>query len=205
MKTVPLPRAALPVLVAVPPLVVGAVGLGHPVFLDVGTAEQWRLAHLLLLPAFPLLAASVFVLLRGERGPLAWCARALSLAYAVLYGSLDAIAGVGAPQQVLGTAGRGEPFPPIGDLYDIGDRLGALGVCALAGAALVSGLVLHRRARSPLAPLGAAVVLVASYAFLRHHVFPPRGVLAMLGIAAGFALLELSRREPVRDRARAAG
>ncbi len=196
----PPPPVALPVLVALPPLLVGAIGLGHPVFLDAGTAEQWRLGHLLLLPAFPLLAASVFVLLRGERGPLAWSARVLSLAYAVLYGALDSIAGIGAPQQVLGTDGRGEPFPPIGDLYDVGDRLGALGVLALAGAAVLVGLVLHRRARSALAPLGALVVLVASYAFLRHHVFPPRGVLAMVGIAVGFALLELSRQEPATTR-----
>ena len=190
-----LSRAALPVLVAVPPLVIGAVGLSHPIFLEPGTAEQWRLGHLLLLPAFPLLAVSVFVLLRGERDPLAWGARVLSLAYAVLYGALDSIAGIGAPQQVLGAARRGEPAPPVGDLYEIGDRLGALGVYALAGAALLAGLVLYRRDRSPLAPLGTVVVLAASYVFLRHHVFPPLGVLAMVGIAAGLALLELSRRD----------
>ena len=190
----PLPRAAPAGLVALPPLLVAAIGLTHPIFLDPSTADRWRLGHLLLLPAFPLLAVSVFVLLRGERGPLAWAARGLSLAYAVLYGSLDSIAGIGAPQQVLGTVARGEPLPPIGDLYEIGDRLGALGVYALAAAAVLTGLALWLRHRSPLAPSGAVVVVGASYVLLRHHVFPPRGVLAMVALAGGFALLELSRR-----------
>jgi len=186
----------MPVLVALPPLVVGAVGLSHPIFLTAATAEQWRLGHLLLLPAFPLLAVSVFVLLRGERGPAAWGARVLVLAYAVLYGALDSIAGLGAPQQVLGTTARGEPDPPVGDLYEIGDRLGQLGVYALAASAVVTGALLFLHGRSLLAPLGTVVLVVASYVFLHHHVFPPRGVLAMVGIAVGFALLELSRREP---------
>jgi len=181
-------------LVAAPPLLVGAVGLTHPIFLTPETAEQWRLGHLLLLPGFPLLAASLIVLLRGERGPAAWGARLLAAGYAVLYGALDSIAGLGAPQQVLRATERGEPAPPIGDLYEIGDRLGALGVYALMAAVVMTGGLLYARNRSPLAVLGAVVAVVASYAFLRHHVFPPRGVLAMVGLAAGFTLLELSRR-----------
>lgn len=196
----PLPRATTAVLVAVPPLLVGAVGLIHPIFLTPGTAEQWRLGHLLLLPGFPLLAVSLVVLLRGERGPAAWAARLLAAAYAVLYGALDAIAGLGAPQQVLRAAERGGPAPPIGDLYEIGDRLGRVGVYALMAAVVVTGALLYARSRSPRALLGAAVALVASYVLLRHHVFPPRGVLAMAGLAVGFALLELSRRgAPGRD------
>src|SRR3546814_12065977 len=49
------------------------------------------LLHLALLPAFPLLGASIWFVLRGERGPAAWGARLLAGAYAVLYGALDAI------------------------------------------------------------------------------------------------------------------
>ena len=184
----------LPLLVAGPAVVVAGLGLLHPVFLEPDTAERWRLAHLLLVPVFPLVGASVWVVLRGERGPAAWAARLLAAAYAVLYLSLDAIAGIGAPHQVLGAARRGDPRPPIEDLYEIGDRLGALGVYALAAAGLLAGVVLFLRTRSPLAPLGGAVVAAACYPFLRHHVFPPRGVLAMVGIAVGLALLELSRQ-----------
>ena len=192
----PRPRtAALPaLLVALPALVVGGLGLLHPVFLTPDTAERWRLAHLLLLPAFPLLAVSVWAVLRGDRSPLAHAARLLSAAYAVLYGALDSIAGIGAPHQVLGAARRGEPAPPIGDLYEIGDRLGHLGVYALAAAGVVAAAALYARSRSPLALLGGAVVALSCYPFLRHHVFPPRGVLAMVGLAVGLALLELGRR-----------
>lgn len=192
---------ALPLLVALPALVVALLGLLHPVFLTPETAERWRLAHLALLPAFPLVAVSVWAVLRGESGPVAWAARLLAGAYAVLYGALDAIAGIGAPHQVLRSAERGDPGPPLGDLYEIGDRLGALGVYALAAAGLLTGLALYRRTRSPLALLGAVAIAGSCYPFLRHHVFPPWGVLALLGVAAGLALLELSRQRAVSGRA----
>jgi hypothetical protein len=184
----------LPLLVAAPALLIGALGLLHPVFLTPDTAERWRLAHLALLPAFPLVAVSVWMVLRGDRSLLAWVARALAGAYAVLYGALDSIAGIGAPHQVIRAAERGDPPPPINDLYEIGDRLGALGVYALAAAGLAAGVVLWLRTHSPLAPLGALVVAASCYPFLRHHVFPPPGVLAMVGIAAGLGLLELGRQ-----------
>jgi hypothetical protein len=147
-----------------------------------------------LLPAFPLLAVPVWVLLRGERGPAAWGARVLSGAYAALYGALDAIAGVGAAHQVLRTSARGEARPPIEDLYGIADPLGALGVQALATALLLTGGVLSLRTRSALALLGTAIAVGSCWFFLQHHVFPPRGVLALVGVAVGLALLELARR-----------
>lgn len=180
-------------LVALPPLLVGALGLLHPLLLTPATAHRWQLAHLLLLPAFPLLAVSVWGLLRGERGLIADAARLSAAAYAVLYGALDSIAGIGAPHQVLGAARRGEPGPPIGDLYEIGDRLGHVGAYALALAGLLTAARLWSRAHDPLALLGGLVVALACIPFYRHHVFPYQGVLAMVGIAAGFALLEAGR------------
>lgn len=190
-----MPRSrTLPLLVALPALVVAALGLAHPTFLTPDTAERWRLAHLALLPAFPLVAGSVLFLLRGERGPASWGARVLALAYAVLYGALDSIAGIGAPQQVIRTAERGDARPPIEDLYEIGDKIGAFGVYSLAGALLLTAAVLWLRTRSWLALVGGALGAAACEPFLRHHVFPPRGVLALVAIGAALALLELSRR-----------
>lgn len=185
--------AARALLVALPPLLVGGLGLLHPQFLTPATAARWQLAHLLLLPAFPLLAVSVWGLLRGHRGALTLGARLLAVAYAVLYGALDSIAGLGAPHQVLGAARRGEPPPPIGDLYEIGDRVGHLGVYALAAAGVLTATVLYRRGLDVRAPLGGLVVVLACYPFLRFHVFPGGGTLAMAGLAVGFALLELGR------------
>lgn len=185
----------LPLLVALPALLIAGLGLAHPIVLEPETAERWRLAHLLLLPVFPLLAVSVWFLLRGERGPAAWGARLLAAAYAVLYGALDSIAGLGAPQQVIRADERGDPGPPIGDLFEIGDALGELGVYALAAAGALTALVLFLRNRSPLALVGGAVFVAACWPFLRHHVFPPRGVLALVAIGVGLALLELSRSD----------
>jgi len=190
------PPSRTPLLVALPALAVAAAGLAHPILLTADTAEQWQLAHLVLLPLFPLVGAMVWVVLRGERGPATWGARLLAAAYAVLYSALDSIAGVGAPQQVIRRAEDGDPRPPIEDLYEIGDQLGALGVYALAAAGLLAGLVLWLRTRSPLAPLGAVVLAAACYPFLQDHVFPPRGVLALVGVAVGLALLEASRQRP---------
>lgn len=188
----PGPRTRV-LLVALPALLVAGLGLAHPVFLTPETAERWRLVHLLLLPAFPLLAVPVWVLLRGERGPASHAARGAAATFAVLYGALDSIAGIGAPHQVIRSAERGDPGPPIGDLYEIGDRLGHAGVGALAVALVLTAAVLFTRTRSPLALAGGAVGALACWPFLRHHVFPLRGVLAVAAVGLAFALLEAAR------------
>ena len=185
-------------LAAGPALLVGAAGLLHPVFLTPETADRWQLAHYLLLPGFPLLAVSVWSVVRGADGALAWAARGLALAYAVLYGALDAIAGVGAPEQVREAALRGDPAPPIGDLYAVGDRLGQLGVLALAAAAVLAAVTVFARTRSVLAPVGGVVVVLGCVFFYRHHVFPPRGVLAMVAIAAGLGAMALAQERRAR-------
>lgn len=188
-----LPRAARIVLVTLPGLLLAAVGTTHPVFLRPDTAQQWQTGHLVLLPVFPLLAVSMWLVLRGERGPAAWGARLLALAYALLYGALDSIAGIGAAHQVLRTTARGDPRAPIEDLFHIADQLGALGVYSLAGSAVLAAGVLFQRWRSPLSLAGAAVVVAACYPFLMHHIFPPKGVLAVAVIGVGQGLLEASR------------
>ncbi len=192
-RRVALPRWACVLLVALPPLAVGAVGTQHPLFLTPGTARAWQTSHLLLLPGFPLLAVSLWAVLRGVRTRVADLARLLAAAYAVLYGALDSIAGIGAPHQVLGTVERREPLPPINDLFDIGDPIGHAGVWALAAAGLVTAAVVFQRSRNLLALLGGVVVAASCYPFYVHHVFPGKGVLAMVGIAVGFALLEAGR------------
>lgn len=193
MRLVPRSRTLRLLVVALPALLLAGLGLLHPVVLTPDTAQRWRDLHLALLPAFPLLAGSVWLLLRGETGPAAWSARGLSVAYAVLYGALDAIAGIGAAHQVLRATARGQARPPVEHLYDIADPLGALGVQALAAALLLTGGVLWLRTRSLRAVAGAVVAAGSCWLFLVHHVFPPRGVLALIGIAVGLMLLEAAR------------
>lgn len=182
-------RALLVAAVALPSALVALAGLAHPVFLTPETAERWRLVHLVLLPLLPLLGVSVWLLLLGERGALAWVARGLAAAYALLYTALDSIAGIGASHQLLRTSGRGDARPPIEDLFDIGDRLGHPGVWALALAVGVAAVVLVRRGGGPLVLVGAGTALVGAYLVLRHHVFPPRGVTGAVLVAAGLGLM----------------
>ena len=85
-------RALRVLLAALPALAAALLGLAHPVFLTADTADRWSLAHLLLLPVFPLVGLALVWLLRGDRSPLAWAARLAAYAWAVLYGALDAIA-----------------------------------------------------------------------------------------------------------------
>jgi hypothetical protein len=195
----PRDRFVLPVLVAAPAVLAALVGLAHPVFLTPETAERWRLVHLLLLPLFPLVGAAVWLLLLGERGVLAWLSRGLALAYGVLYTGLDSIAGIGAGHQVVRTAERGDPRPPIEDLYDVADPLGQAGVVALAASLLLAAVVVWTRGRSRAAVLGGVVAVACCYPFLRHHVFPPRGVLALAGVGAGLALLAVARSRSARS------
>lgn len=184
---------------AAPALLCAAVGLSHPVFLTAQTAGSWRLGHLLLLPLFPLVGLALVWVLRGERNVLAWGVRVLAYGWAVLYGALDAIAGIGAAQQVLGTVDRAEPFPPLGDLYGIGDRLGVVGARSLLLAGVLTAVLLARRGGWQ-APAGGALIAVGAEVVRAHHVFPFRGTAGMLAVAVGTSLLAVARerrREPV--------
>lgn len=204
----PRSRATVVVLVALPGLLLGLAGLAHPVFLTPETAERWRLVHLVLLPVFPLLGASVWLLLLGERGVLAWAARGLAFVYAVLYTALDSIAGIGAGHQLLRSVARAEGRPPVEDLFEVGDRVGHLGVGALALSVVLAAVVLLRRGTSTPAAVvaGAALAVAGSWLLYRHHVFPPRGVAGVMLLAAGLGLMAATAdRSPQRVEQHARG
>jgi hypothetical protein len=58
-----------------PAVVLAAVGVTHPHHLTPDTAGYWARLHTLLLPVFPLLGVSLWLLLAGTTGPLEWAAR----------------------------------------------------------------------------------------------------------------------------------
>src|SRR5215210_3783529 len=128
--------------VAVPGLVLAGFGMLHPGYLDASTARAWWSLHVWLIPVFPLISAAVWVLLREERGPLAWLARVAAYAFATFYTGLDVLAGIGAGLVTDVQQGGG---PAVGRLFEIGDRLGATGVLALLLSALLTGGLLIRR------------------------------------------------------------
>jgi hypothetical protein len=62
-------------LVAAPAVVLAALGPTHPDDLTAATASWWTTLHLILLVLFPLLGVSLWLLLEGVPGPLAWLGR----------------------------------------------------------------------------------------------------------------------------------
>ncbi|MFD1050611.1 hypothetical protein ACFQ1S_36335, partial [Kibdelosporangium lantanae] len=75
-----------------------------------------------------------------------------------------------------------------GAVFAIGDTLGYVGAgCFLAANIFVTaGVAPHARWRT--VP-GAVLLLAASVSFLDSHIFWPRGVFTMIGVAAGMFLL----------------
>jgi hypothetical protein len=180
-------------IVVAAPLALAAVGLVHPLSLRTPTAAMWAQMHVLLLPVFPLLALGFVVPLWGRpkrdltgvATVVAWLA---AFTYACFYTGLDAVAGIAA-----GTAWRDAPAGVdqekiVGPLYRMGDALGEFGVHAFLVAVVATCLALYPRAGVRILP-GGLVLLVAGWSFVDSHIFRPRGVLTMLAIAVGFALL----------------
>lgn len=181
-------QAALAAAVALPGVALSVAGLVHPHELTQLTAGTWWRLHVVLLPVFPLLGAALAVLLRGERGPLAWLARLGAYGYAVFYSGLDALAGIAAGY-VVDRAQRGSQAAL--DLTDVGNRLAVVGVWAFLGAAVLTAAVLVRRDGLRAVP-GAVLLVAAAVPFLSSHIYWPVGGLTLLAIGAGCALLAVA-------------
>jgi hypothetical protein len=171
--------------VAVPGVLLAGFGVVHPDGLHAGNAQWWATLHILLLPVFPLLAVAQWVLLTPAPPPLRWCGRLMAYGYAVFYTGLDAVAGIAAGTVEEASGGTS---PLVGRLFEVGDTLGYVGAwCFLVGGlCVVAGVAPHARWR--VAP-GAVLLVAASVSFLDSHLFSPRGVYTMAGIAAGMFLL----------------
>ena len=181
------------VVAAVPGLVLAGFGLIHPAFLDETTAMMWWQLHIPLIPLFPLLAAAVWLVLRGVRGGavggLAWAARIAAYLFACLYTALDTISGISAGIATERLGGS----QAVLDLFAVGDELGHIGVWCLAASTVLAAAALFPRDGLRVLP-GTVVLLISAWAFYRFHIFHPYGALAMLGYAVGFALLAAARR-----------
>jgi hypothetical protein len=186
------PRALTIAVAAVPGLLLAAVGTWlHPVGLSAGTARDWWQLHVWLVPVFPLISVVIWMVLRGVRGLLAWAARIAGYAFGCFYTGLDVLAGIGAGA-VFEVQGEG---PAVGRLFEIGGLLGDTGVWCLLACAVLTGLALAG-AVGPRAVPGAVVLAAACFPFRAGHIFHPVGVLAMLGVAAGCALLAAAGEHP---------
>lgn len=129
---------------------------------------MWLELHVGLLPVFPLLAIAPWLIARRENRRLGWIVAGFGFIYAVFYGALDAVAGIGAGTlQLGGVAGTDL-------LFRQGNTLAAIGVIAyLMATLLAAGAVLWRRR---LAAVPAALItLGAARSFLDSHIYWPVG------------------------------
>jgi hypothetical protein len=175
-------------LIAGPALLLAALGPTHPQDLTPASASWWTTLHVLVLPVFPLLAVSLWLLLDGVGDVAARVARVAAYAYAALYTALDVLAGIATGTLV----GRGaDPDgSEVGSLFEIGNQLGAVGAWSFVVACLAAAVALYRRRGRAVLP-GAIVLVAGAFTFTDAHIYWPVGVSTMLGLAAGLALLTL--------------
>lgn len=176
--------------VAAAPLLLAVLGVTHPRVLTPETAPYWHTLHLILLVLFPLLGVNLWWLLAGFSSWVAWTARVLGFVYIVFYGALDVLAGIGTGVVVMRAPQANSPelSETVRWLFAQGNELSLVGVWAFLIACVLTSFVLLRRLGRVALP-GAILLCGAAYPFLGSHIYYPVGVLTMLLMALGFALL----------------
>jgi len=183
------PAGRLIAAVMVPPLALAAAGLVHPIYLTNASAMRWHDLHVLLLPVFPLLGLGPWLLGRRHGRVLGWTTGFLGYVYATFYSALDVLAGIGAG------ALQQHRLAGIFTLFAQGDDLARIGTWAYLAATVLTAGAACRTCRPRSAATvtstvaGTALVLAGAWTFRTSHIFWPRGVLAMLALAAGWTAL----------------
>jgi hypothetical protein len=185
-------------IVAGPAVVLAGLGLTHPQELTAASASWWTTLHVILLPIFPLLAVSLWLLLRGVPGPVAWVARIAAYGYATFYSVTDVLIGIGAGELTQFNVARGVQARTVevDRLFTVGNDVGEIGVwCFLVACAATALAVVVRVGRHALP--GAVVLLVAGVLFTGGwHIYWPAGVVTMLVLAVGLGLLAVALPVP---------
>ncbi|MBA2509204.1 MAG: hypothetical protein H0V32_10995 [Nocardioidaceae bacterium] len=179
-------RVLLVLTAASPGVLVAMIGVFHPAHLTDATAQTWLGMHVALLPLFPLLALAPWLVARHTGAVAGWVALALGYVFATFYTGLDLLAGAAAGALQL----AGSPDRNI--MFNLGNDLAVVAVWTHLGlAVLVSLLVAIRAGRRhlTLSVAGGVLVAGASWSFLDSHIYWPRGVITMIVLAAGWAVL----------------
>lgn len=173
--------------VLLPPLLIGAIGTTHPPHLTQDASAHWRDLHIVLLPLFPLLAVGPWLVARAVDPVYGRITAVLGYVFACFYSALDILAGIAAGALKHDReGGLATVFRYAGDLGDIGS------VAYVGATAAAAGCLL--RIAGPRVLVGAAVALGGAFGFMQNHVYWPGGVLSMVAIAAGWALMLLAQR-----------
>jgi len=187
-----LSRRTLILLVSVPALLAGAIGLTHPPTLNASSAEHWRAMHIVLIPVFPLIGLAPWLIAR-RAGP--WFGRGGALfgyGFAVFYTSLDLLAGVAGGALVA--SGHADAS---GQVFAIARTLGAIGVVALVLGTLVAAVAAFRVAGVTAVP-GAVLAVVGALLVQPGHIYLGLGTVAMLLLAGGYVVMAfaVTRNQP---------
>jgi hypothetical protein len=180
------------------PVAVAIVSLLHPVVrgdpatdLD-GRVTLWLAVHLVQLPLFALLAATVWLLVRDLDGRAAQVSRAALLLFIVFYAAFDALIGLATGLMLRKAAELPAAAATADALW--AERLrdpwvGAVVAPAALGwvVALAAAAVAHARAGAP-RPAVVALALAAVLFGIDHT--PPFAPLAMAALLVAAALLE---------------
>ncbi|MGN9810296.1 hypothetical protein ACTMSW_13175 [Micromonospora sp. BQ11] len=183
-------------LFGAPALIVGA-GVLHPHHLTPDTAGRWLVLHLVLLPVFPLLAVPLLTVVRSLTGPSITVVRLGVYVYAIFYTGLDAVSGIAAGRLMLDATAADEVQRQVDQLNVVGAALGITGSLGFMVAAIAAVVALAGRYGRRVTP-GAVVLLVASVPWLVSHIYWPHGVVVVLALGAGMALLEYRAVRPAR-------
>jgi hypothetical protein len=173
----------LALAVALPPLVLAAVGISHPTNLNAESAVYWRDLHIGILAVFPLLGFAPWIVVRGHYRWLSWTVGTLGFLFAAFYTALDVLAGIGA-----GGLEHAGMDMATGVVFHLGDALGFVGSLAFVAACAITA-AFTIRARGIRALPGSALIVLGSLLFLWRHIFFPVGVIGQLCLAAGFVAL----------------
>lgn len=180
-------RWTLPLILALPGLLLAAAGLFHPHRLTYETAERWWTLHVPGLLVFPLVGVALMVLVSGRRDPAAWAVRVAAYVYATCYTALDVVNGIAAGY-VTQQLGPDVPRPDeIRYLFRVGSPLEDIGGWALVAACVA--VVLDQVARRGVLAAGGLLLLPGAWLVRVDHIFSPSGVAGMTLIAAGTAAL----------------
>jgi hypothetical protein len=192
--------------VAGPAVVLAGLGLTHPQELTATSAAWWTRLHIVLLPIFPLLAVSLWLILRRVPGPMAWAGRIAAYGYATFYTVTDVIIGIGAGKLTEFNAARGlqQRTVEVDRLIGVGNDVGGIGVWCFALACAASAAAVVMRVGRRALP-GAAVLLAAAVLFTGGwHIYWPAGVATMLVLAVGLGLLAAALPDPQQRGSQAA-
>ncbi|GEM47029.1 hypothetical protein [Deinococcus cellulosilyticus] len=176
--------------IALSPLLLALLGLFHPHDLNRMNAQSWTTLHLFLLLLFPMLGVNLWWLASGIPGVSAWAIRVLGMLYIIYYGALDVLAGIATGLMVQ--KNLNPQSSEVLALFNTGNTLSQIGVWSFLLASLVV-LFLYWQLVGRRAFLGGFLLIASAFSFLNSHIYYPVGVITMLLMAAGFALLMQSR------------